>query len=121
MKPFTSFYQRWRTVAPRFQDGLLQASPLEDFTTEILAALIKKEPEPFLAFLRTKRILPTASPSRIVVQTQERITVGKLDMVLTVEYPTGAKCVFWFEMKIEAPFGIGQLEKIRTRSLNPFA
>jgi hypothetical protein len=83
----------------------------ENFTTEALRAAIREDPTPLVRVLRTAGVLPAgADVPEVETETQVRIAVGQLDLVVAARTPAWRQEV-WVEVKTGAAEHGGQLKR----------
>lgn len=83
----------------------------ENFTTEALRAAIREDPTPLVRVLRTAGVLPAGSDvPKVEAETQVRIAVGQLDLVMASRTPVWHREV-WVEVKTGAGEHSGQLQR----------
>jgi hypothetical protein len=74
----------------------------ENFTTEALAALVRRSPQPFVAALAVAGLLPEAQPALVFAATQVYVpAVGQLDLVVQATYEDTV-LERWVEVKVDA-------------------
>lgn len=108
MKP--SFFKRLFTLA-----SSPERSPLEDFTTEILAQATRHDNRPLVAALRTAGVIPdTHHVDKLIPHTQVTIhNVGRIDFVIQVNPPLSGGDI-WLEIKVNAGETGDQLDRYQS-------
>lgn len=89
-----------------------EASARENFTTEALAGAIRVDPEPIVAVLRSKGLLPAEDISAVEVDTQIAVQGGYLDLVLSL-LAGDDRLQLWGELKVDAGESGNQLDVYR--------
>ncbi len=86
---------------------------LEDYTTESLALAIKTDPTPVLEVLVSHDAVEPGPVTRVTPTTQFAIEGGRVDLVLQIDTDGRTTQEVWFENKVRAPEGPGQLALYR--------
>src|SRR5688572_3010995 len=86
--------------------GESKSDPLENFTTESLAAAIREDPSPFVELLRDRNLIPShGDPVGVLPFTQVPVQgAGILDLVVAIDIRNpDFEADFWIEVKVNSP------------------
>lgn len=96
------------------------ATPLENFTTELLAGIVRRDPEPFVAWMSTWLTNLPDGQELLGVATQVPIDSGFVDLVLRFgkrESEAQLHKEVWVEVKCGAPESGDQLARYKAALL----